>query len=435
VNVPPLARRCGAALLLVALSGCATSLVSGGAVREAPYRAIVTRAVAVRGLPLDRPVPARVVPPDAVPGLLREVIESGLTAQEVADYQDALVAIGLWPEERNVVEEYLAVAGEEVLGFYVPRDRTLYVVSDPSMPLSMRVSSLLMGRDLARELVLGHEVIHALQHQSYPDLMEHDRFLKDHDDVGTALQAALEGDATWYGFAVLDPPLPPPDPPDFRADLERDTAERTDGALAATPALIREGLYFPYARGYALAYAEGDGLLEHPPVSTEQVLHPDRRDAPFTAIDLAPARALLPDGCSFVHENEVGEFALGLLLHELSGPGETSAPSVPDGWDGDRYLVARCGGTREFLWITTWDGEDDAREFEQAYRAVAEAVRGRGGLAAAPDVTRRGSEVWIATPALVPVRERMAAAARRGRVSTLAQLLAFWGEPAQARPR
>lgn len=435
MNGRALAQGCGAALVALALSGCATSLVSGGTVRDAPYQAIVARAAAVRGLPLTEPVPARVVASDDVPGLLRQVIESGLTPEEVAAYQDALIAIGLWPEGRDVVEEYLAVAGEEVLGFYVPRTRTLYVVSDPSLPFSMRVSSVLLGRDLARELVLGHEVIHALQHQAYPDFMEHDRFLKDHDDVGTALQAALEGDATWYGFAVLDPPLPPPDPSDFTAELERDTNERTDGALAFTPALIREGLYFPYSRGYLLAYGEGEGLLERPPVSSEQVLHPDRRAASFAAIDLAAARGLLPDRCSFVHENEVGEFALGVLLRELAAPGETIAPAAWEGWDGDRYLVARCGGTREILWVTSWDGEDDAREFEQAYRSVAEAARLRGGLAAAPDVSRRGAEVWISTPALLPVRDAMAAAARRGRVSTLPEVLAFWDEPAEARPR
>ena len=34
-----------------------------------------------------------------------------------------------------------------------------------------------------------------------------------------------------------------------------------------------------------------------------------------------------------------------------------------EGWNGDRYLAARCGGRRELLWLTVWDSEADAAEF------------------------------------------------------------------------
>ena len=45
-----------------------------------------------------------------------------------------------------------------------------------------------------------------------------------------------------------------------------------------------------------------------------------------------------------------------------------AGPKAAAGWDGDRYAVFE--GPPEKLglvWLSTWDGEDDAREFAQAY--------------------------------------------------------------------
>jgi len=423
------ARRVAAALFALASAGCATSLVSGGEVQPTAYQKLVARTVAVRGLPLHEPVPARVIDQANVPAVLRATLEAGLSQDEIVAYQDALVAIGLWPDGPSLVDEYLAVAKEEVIGFYVPQDRVLYIVRDASIPFWARVLSFFMPSDTVREIVIGHELIHALQHQNHPDLVEHDRFFKNQDDVESALEATIEGDATFFSFAVPDPPIPPSDPTVFREDIERDASGRAEGALAGAPALLREGLYFPYAWGYALSYREGGALLDDPPISTEQVLHPERRHEPFVALDLAAGHDLLPAGCTFVHENGVGEFALSVMLKDLAPREMPPDPTAWEGWNGDRYLVARCDGRREFVWLTLWDSEQDASEFEAAYWNVTASLSTRAGYAVPPTLRRRGSEVLVVTPGLASAADAIVSKARRGQVSTLREVFEFYGEP------
>lgn len=421
--------RVAAALGALALAGCATSLVSDTGVQPTEYQRLVARTVAVRGLPLREPVPARVIDQAQVPAVLRTTLEAGLSPEEIAAYQDALVAVGLWPEGPGIVDEYLSVAKEEVIGFYVPQDRVLYIVRDANIPFWGKVLSLFARHDTVREIVIGHELIHALQHQNFPDLVEHDRFLKDQDDLGSALEATIEGDATFFSLEVPDPPIPPSDPTAFREDMERDARGRSEGALAGAPALLREGLYFPYAWGYALSFGEHGALLFDPPVSTEQVMHPERRHEPFVALDLGAGRSLLPAECKFVHENGVGEFGLSVLLKDLAPREMPPDRSAWEGWNGDRYLVARCDGHREFLWLTLWDSERDASEFEAAYWNVTGSLCARAGYPVPPSLTRRGSEVLVVTPGLAKVADAIVAKARRGQVSTLREVLEFYGEP------
>ena len=423
------ARRVATALGMLAFAGCATSLVSEGGIQPGAYQELVTRTVAVRGLPLHEPVPAHVIDQAKVPVLLREVIEAGLSPEEVADYQDALVAVGLWPDGPSLVDEYLSVAKEEVIGFYVPHDRVLYIVRDAPIPFWGRVLSFFVQRDAVREVVIGHELIHALQHQNHPDLVEHERFLKDQDDLGSALDATIEGDATFYSLKVPDPPIPPSDPTSFREAMEHDASSRAEGALAGAPALLREGLYFPYAWGYRLSYEERGALLDDPPVSTEQVLHPERRHEPFVVLDMSAGHKLLPAGCRFVHENGMGEFGLSVLFRDLSPREAPPDPSAWEGWNGDRYLVARCDGRREFLWITLWDSERNASEFEAAYWKITEGLSARAGYPVPPALRRHGTEVVVVTPGLASAADAIVSGARRGQVSTLREFLEFYGEP------
>ena len=109
------ARRIGAALATLAFAGCAASLLSQRGVEPSAYEKLVARTVAVRRLPLRQPVPARVIDQAQVPAVLRATLEAGLSPGEVEAYQDALVAIGLWPDGENLVDQYLAVAKEEVI--------------------------------------------------------------------------------------------------------------------------------------------------------------------------------------------------------------------------------------------------------------------------------------------------------------------------------
>jgi hypothetical protein len=405
-------------------SGCAYSMIRDGRIRQEPFDEIVSRTAAARGLEPPLPIDARVVTAAELDGVVRRAIAREWTDDQFRRYQRALTVMGLWPADRDLIGEVTAVMREEIAGLYDPGDRALYLVSDAKAPFQTRLMSLLLRRDVSREFVLSHELVHLLQHARYPSLMDTDPFFHEHDDAGSAVQAAIEGDAVRYGFEALGLLSKLPAPEDFRRELDSELASVHDGALAAAPALIRLTLAFPYTDGYRLSYGEGKALLDSPPASTEQVLHPGERRAAFLAIDLRPLRDALPEQCRFVHENTLGELEISVLFRDLAAEPSEDAWA---GWDGDRYLVAECDDGPAILWLTAWDSRSDALEFETAYRGILAALVARAGFAAPPKVTRSKREVVVYSDALAPLVRRLSERARRQRVSTLPELRDHFG--------
>jgi hypothetical protein len=191
--------------------------------------------------------------------------------------------------------------------------------------------------------------------------------------------------------------------------------------LQDAPALLRHTLLFPYISGYPMALAEAKHLLASPPVSTEQALHAERRHEQFWSISLEAMQRGLPSGCVALGENTMGEFLVSVLLRDLRPDTPTQAW---EGWNGDRYLVARCGERHEFLWTTSWDSETDADEFHTAYATVAPAVSARAGLEVPPQTKSGGTEVMVFTAGFAALAEQVDRDAVRTRVGELAELIA-----------
>jgi hypothetical protein len=140
--------------------------------------------------------------------------------------------------------------------------------------------------------------------------------------------------------------------------------------LKSAPSIISETMTFPYLRGMVfcarLANEGGwkavDEAYKNPPVSTEQILHPEKfrakPDFPML-IDLGELRPGPP--WKEVGRNVLGELQTQVML------GRQGA-SAAAGWDGDRYAVFEgSSGKLGLVWFSTWDTEDDAREFARAY--------------------------------------------------------------------
>src|SRR5262249_43541499 len=121
-----------------------------------------------------------------------------------------------------------------------------------------------------------------------------------------------------------------------------------------------------------------------PPLSTEQVLHPEKYKAkpdPPTAIDLG--KLDVGPGWKELGRNVVGEMQLGVLLRRHGGKNAAA------GWDGDRYAVFEGpDGRLGLVWLSTWDSEDEAREFLRGY--VHFQTTKLGGDAPQPDVIADG---------------------------------------------
>jgi hypothetical protein len=335
-------------------------------------RDIVENTVRARAIEPERPIAARVVDRDELLAILSKAFDEWKSPAERADYERALVALGLWPADREIYAEALSVYGEEIVGAYVPSSEELLLVANARTPRGLGFLPNVPRRNLKNEFALSHEIIHLLQHQAFPKLMDPDRMPKNSDDLETAIHAALEGDAMRFAFDAVGARAPTPE--QWTTLLDGQSTGLEGGALAEAPALIRLTFDFPYARGYVMAWNERFHLLAEPPISTEQAMHDDRRREAFLQMDLTELEDRLPAGCRTLQRNTVGELQISVLFRDLSdGPD----PAIWEGWNGDRYLVADCAGRTEWVWWTAWDSATDAAEFADAYLELAPAVATR----------------------------------------------------------
>ncbi len=387
-----------------------------------PLERVLAKVEAVRGIQAPRPIDARVVGQDELRAMIRSAIEAHRTPEEIHAFEEGLVTVGLWPADRPLLEEFVAVMTEELAGLYLVDQRALVVPSEVPQSFESWLAAAEARQDPEASFALAHELVHLLQHRAYPELFEDDALYFGRDDLGLAVQTAIEGDAMYFGLLAEDRPLPPVQVVEELFGREYDDP---DSRLAQAPRLLRELVGFPYARGYALAHAEGGALLEDPPASTEQALHPERRNAEFTVYDLAGLLDVLPPGCARVFENGVGELQLRVWVRELSAGSGPDPLLVADGWDGDRYLALRCAERRALVWLSSWDDAAEAAEFASSVEALTDDWVRRAGLSGPLRVERAGRDVLVASPELAGRGAELRERVRRGRVSRVSELRRF----------
>ena len=363
--------RCGPKAALLASLLCAGVAVTGCAEPSPEQRAADTlgRVEGIRGLNLFEDVPYRFESPRTA---FDEVLDDWLSSDEVelAEKEaEVFQRLGLLPAGYDVVGVATAATRDAVAGFYDPKRRSITVVTDADEPSSGEL------------MVLAHEFAHALQDQHYG--FEQLRQGLD-EDAAYALDALTEGDAT-LAMAVWVVKRHAIDGID---ELERDDIPTDFLLLGDVPPVLMRAGEFPYVDGAAFVYSQWhDGDWRHidaiwaaPPVSTEQIIHPERYpdDLP-EVVELAGLATRLGEGWEAVHEMVLGEMIISVLLAD-GEPWDTEdldvfeAPVLENaeaaaGWGGDR-LVHLHGprGTWLMVWQTAWDRAEDATEFAAVTR-------------------------------------------------------------------
>jgi hypothetical protein len=194
--------------------------------------------------------------------------------------------------------------------------------------------------------------------------------------------------------------------------------------LGSAPAIVRVPLLSAYVDGLSFAAnLHGDGGWGRvdrshatPPLSTEQILHPERyvrQEAPEQTSLPRLSAELQAEGHVLIHEDTLGELEIGVYFATASP--DAQALRAAEGWGGDRlYAFRRAGdGQTAVVWITTWDDDADAREAADAARRV-QALAREGDHERHP-VVQAGRAVLIGrglTPELQQRAEAHFAAAR-----------------------
>jgi len=318
----------------------------------------------IRSLSFKKPVTYKAIGRDELRKVLEGKLAEQYNSQELRDYGRAFEALGLIPEGTDLAEAILSLYDEQVAAFYVPEEHALYTFKDESFT-----------KNLDR-VTLAHELTHALQDQNF-DLLKFPLKIKDNDDLALATSALVEGDATllmaqYYGEHL--------DVRNMLGDVMGGMLGQKTAKFQAAPPFLQQLLLFPYQEGteFAMAvFAAGgtDALndaFKHPPVSSQQILHPDkflhdRHDPETIAL-----KKLDAPGWRLIADNVLGEFGLrSLLAQHLS---VLESQRLAAGWQGDRYQVYERGtnGPTALVWTTAWDTDQSAADFADAYRRVAE---------------------------------------------------------------
>ncbi|MGH9594478.1 MAG: hypothetical protein ACRD5L_15410 [Bryobacteraceae bacterium] len=337
----------------------------------------------LRGLPFKNPVTYKMIERTELRRVLVEKVKEQYTAQEMLDYSRSMSAMGLVPEGTDLLNVIISLYNEQVAAFYVPDERALYTFKD-----------LVFSSNLDK-MLLSHELTHALQDQHF-DLQKFPLKIKTNDDLALATSALVEGDATvlmtrWYFENV--------DPSKMLGDLGAMMGQNT-AKLREAPPYLRAMLMFPYQQGQSFVmalYVSGgnaaiDAAFRNPPICTKDILHPEKYMRGRTIPEPIDSPRVESKDWRLIGNNTLGEFGTDFILQQAMGAFD--AQMLAQGWNGDRYQVYERGtnGPTAVVWATAWDDDQQAGEFEAAYKKV---IEKRGDPAASLHSHRDGKHVTI----------------------------------------
>jgi hypothetical protein len=335
----------------------AAALVETSRTRELPATA------PVRGVSLSRAEMTEHV---------RAAIERELPARVLEAEGEVLVAFGAAPPGFDYMKAIVALMSAELAGYYEPTEKTMYLAAD-------------LG-SAERAATLSHELVHALQDQHY-DLGRLLEYRPDESDAQGAIHALAEGDAT---SAMLDQLLAAKgmkatDLSDQLIGVQVRAGAAFDGVAGDVPPILKRSLIEPYVDGVNLVHwlrrragwGEVDRVWRDPPVSTEQLLHPEKLLAhePPLVMDVPPPPTGMAPGPEYT--DVFGEQSVRLLLEEWlpRGPSVDAAA----GWGGDRLALYRSGSRSAVAWHLRYDDVASAERGLAALRRVIAAQAPDGG--------------------------------------------------------
>jgi hypothetical protein len=258
-------------------------------------------------------------------------------------------------------------------------------------------------------MTYAHEFTHVLQDQNYDlETLLSDDTCKADSEYCAAVTALVEGDATlseqvWF----------------LANGTEQDRTEITNfynsfksPVYDSAPAYMKTDFIFPYSQGFEFVYSlynsgkwdAVNAAYANPPVSTEQILHPEKYPDDVPAkVTVADVTAALGPGWSEYDRNAMGEWYTYLILSSGQEAkfrlADEDAKQASAGWGGDTYLFLLKENSTDtaFVWLSTWDSQKDSNEFFAASRDYGNARWGSAAKSSNTNVTWNSSVDGTAT--------------------------------------
>ncbi|HXZ88952.1 MAG TPA: hypothetical protein VEF07_10290 [Candidatus Binataceae bacterium] len=372
------------ALAVIVLCGCAYALVHGGTVDVAKADQVKSGIQKIRELNFKSPVPLVVK--------TRDEAERIMIAEIARDHSDEDLRIGgltgamtgLFPPGIDLKGETLKLLRSQIAGFYEPHEKQMVLVEDRGgFGFWNGAAQFVTRRDPAGEMLLAHELTHALQDQAFGiDAML--KRVKDNDDRSLALKSVAEGDATLAGFAYIAGGLT-----NTSVDAVVSKLANLPEAFNAESGDVPEGLstplLFQYSGGTRFVgeawrrggWAKVNALYANPPASTQQIMQPELyfdHPSPPARITIAGYADALK-GWKQVDDDTYGELLLGVIL-KRNLPARAPALGTLPNWAGDRILVFEKGKALTLVWIIAFRNDASAAQFARAYGSILDHLRG-----------------------------------------------------------
>lgn len=351
-------------------SGTPVPSNSGSIPPETAYEmdVIEDQVVDLRGLDFKNAVNRGLLTTDELRAKVEDDFFKDYTREDSVDEARLYSLFGWLNADYDLYSLYINLYSEQIAGYYDNITKEMYVIQ---------------GKDFtgAERMTYAHEFTHVLQDQNYDiqnGLKINDEYCETHSEYCYAVQALIEGDATvseqqWLQqYATLDD----------RKEILQFYASMQSPVFDSAPKFLTESMMFPYLSGMEFVqalYDEAgwrgvDAAYQNPPVSSEQILHPDLYPSEQPQeVNLPDIASILGTDWRELDSNEMGEYATRLLL--TTGEDEDTriddkiAAAAAAGWGGDAYTAYWNDSTNQGIlaFHIRWDSVNDAREFTTAF--------------------------------------------------------------------
>ena len=320
----------------------------------------------ISGMPLRHPVPCDFISKEKIKEFLNKRIKEVAKPEDLRAEELTLKKFGLVPADFDLAKNTVELLTEQAAAFYDYDKKKLFITDTTSSE--------------SQEPVLSHEIAHAIADQNY-NLSKFIKAGRKSDDGASARLAVMEGQATWLMSELLAQKSGQSlkTSPSLLAMM----SGATDGGAGQYPVFDNSPLYlrltlvFPYTKGMLFQHAlfERDGknafpeVFLKPPLSTQQIMHPDKYFAGVKPTEPDLPKADLGKGYKSLVGGSLGELEHAVMLEQYSG--KQVAGELAPHWRGCTFEIMenRKSGRAVLYYAVEWDSEDSARQYFAAYRA------------------------------------------------------------------
>jgi hypothetical protein len=346
------------AVLAHAQAGDARSLCA----QIAPLAEQLTK---ISAMPLRHPVPCDYISKAKINEFLNKRIKDVAKPDDLRAEELTLKKFGLVPQDFDLAKNTIDLLTEQAAAFYDYDKKKLFITeSTPSE---------------SQEPVLAHEIAHAIADQNF-NLSKYIKQGRKSDDGATARQAVMEGQATWLMSELMARKMGQSlkDSPNLLATMSG-ASEAADGQYPVfdqSPLYLRLTLVFPYTKGmlFQNAVYERDGqtgfadVFLKPPVSTQQILHPQKYFDGVKPTNPDVPDPHLPKGYKSLVGGSLGELEVGVMLEQYTS--KARAAELAPHWRGCSFelLENKKAARVVLLYTLELDSEEAATQYFTAYR-------------------------------------------------------------------